>query len=102
MALIIKSNETKKIMIAGTSIELADVYMRLEFAARTDGKTIEVAGATYVSKSTFEESKPIFTDIQSGNLVAQIKPTEIQSLETAHEYAKDAYTELGYTVEIDL
>lgn len=102
MALIIKSNETKKIMIAGTSIELADVYMRLEFAARADGRTIEVAGTTYVNKTTFEESKPIFTDIQAGNLVAQIKPTEMQSLETAHEYAQQAYTELGYTVQIDL
>ena len=102
MALIIKSNETKKIMIAGTSIELADVYMRIEFAARANGVTLEVAGTTYVSKATYETSQPIFTDIQAGNVVANIGEGQEQSLITAHEYAKQAYEELGYTVDIDL
>ena len=102
MALIIKSNEKKKIMIAGTSIELADIYMRIEFVGRSNGKTIEIAGATYVSKATYETSQPIFTDIQAGNVVANIAEGQEQSLITAHEYAKQAYEELGYTVDIDL
>jgi len=100
MALIIESNENKKILIAGTDIELSSVYMRLEFAARANGKTLEVAGSTFVSKSTYEEAKPIFTDIQVGNVVVAIEPTEVQSLETAHKYAKMVYEQLGYTVQI--
>ena len=102
MALIIRSNETKKILIAGTTIELSDIYMRLEFAARANGKTLEIAGATYVSKETYVESKPIYTDIPAGNVVVNLEAGQEQSVDTAHLYAKQAYEQLGYTVEIDL
>lgn len=102
MALIIKSNETKKILISGTTIELSDIYMRIEFVGRANGATLEIAGATYVSKETYAESKPIFTDIPSGNVVVNLQPGEEQSLDTAHLYSKQAYEQLGYTVEIDM
>lgn len=102
MALIIKATETKKINIAGTELELPEVYARLEFVGRANGLSLEVAAATYTSRTTFEERKPVFTDLPSGNVNATIEPTEEQSLETAHKYAKIAYEQLGFEVVIDL
>lgn len=102
MALIIKATEDKKINIAGTELQLSEVYARLEFVGRADGLSIEVASATYTSKSTFEQGKPVFTDLPSGNVNATIELSEEQSLDTAHKYAKMAYEQLGYEVVIDL
>ena len=102
MALIIKATEDKKIKISGTELELTEVYARLEFVGRANGLSLEVAAATYTSKATFEEGKPVFTDLPSGNVNATIEPTEEQSLQTAHKYAKLAYEQLGYEVVIDL
>jgi hypothetical protein len=102
MALIIKATEQKKINIAGTELELSEIYGRIEFVGRADGKTIEIATATYTSKATFEQGKPVFTDIPSGNVNAQIEPTEEQTINTAHKYGKMAYEQLGYEVIIDM
>ena len=102
MALIIKATEDKKINIAGTELQLPEVYARLEFVGRADGLSLEVASATYTSKATFEQGKPVFTDLPSGNVNATIEPSEEQSLDTAHKYAKMAYEQLGFDVVIDL
>ena len=102
MALIIKATEDKKINIAGTELQLPEVYARLEFVGRADGLSLEVASATYTSKATFEQGKPVFTDLPSGNVNATIEPSEEQSLDTAHKYAKMAYEQLGFEVVIDL
>jgi predicted ATPase len=102
MALIIKETEDKKIHIAGTELQLPNVYARLEFVARANGLSLEIAVSTYTSKTTFEEEKPVFTDLPSGYINATIELTEEQSLETAHKYAKLAYEQLGYEVIIDL
>jgi hypothetical protein len=103
MALIIKATENKKIKIAGTELELPEVYGRIEFVGRSNGITLEIATATYTSKTTYEQGMPVFTDIPSGNVNANIDPaTQEQSLITAHEYGKMAYEQLGYEVTIDL
>jgi hypothetical protein len=103
MGLIIKSTEEKKITIQGTAIELNEVYGRIEFAGRADGKTLEVAVATYASKEAFESGASVLsTNVQQGSFNAEILPTELQSIDTAHEYGKQAFEQLGYSVEIDL
>lgn len=102
MALIIKATEEKKINIAGTDLQIPEVYGRLEFVGRANGLSLEIAVATFTSKTTFEQGKPVFTDLPSGNVNATIEPTEEQSLDTAHKYAKLAYEQLGYEVVIDL
>lgn len=102
MAIIIKATADKKINIAGTDLEISEVYGRLEFVGRANGLTLEIAVATFTSKVTFEEGKPVFTDLPNGNVNATIEPTEEQSLDTAHKYAKLAYEQLGYEVVIDL
>jgi hypothetical protein len=99
MGLIIEG----KIKIVGTEITLESVYGRIEFAGRADGKTLEVAVATYASKAAFESGASILsTDVQQGTFNAEILPTELQSIDTAHEYGKKAFEQLGYTVVIDM
>ena len=50
MGLIVKNNIT----ISGTQIELPEVYGRIEFAGRANGKTLEIALATYTSKDAYK------------------------------------------------
>jgi len=102
MALIVKETSDKKITISGTKITLPQIYVRLEFAGRADGKTLEVSMASFSSKETFLEGKLLFTDVPQGNINVEILPTEAQSVEIAHKYAKEAYVQMGYSVEIDL
>ena len=102
MALIIKAKGQKTITISGTDLKLSEVYGRIEFVGRANGTTLEIATTTFVSRTTFEEGKPVFTDIPNGNINATIETTELQSLETAHKYAKMAYEQEGYEVVINL
>lgn len=102
MSITIKSTEQKTIMISGTEIPLTEVYGRLEFVGRANGLTLEIATATFVNKTTYEEGKLLFTDIPSGNINASLEIDEEQSLETAHKYAKIAYEQLGYEVLINI
>jgi hypothetical protein len=92
-----------KITITGTEIEVPSVYGRIEFAGRADGKTLEVAVATYASKEAFTSGASVLsTNVQQGSFNAEILPKELQSIDTAHEYGKQAFEQLGYTVEIDM
>jgi hypothetical protein len=103
MGLIINATEEKSITIVGTEITLESVYGRIEFAGRADGKTLEIAIATYASKEAFESgASALSTDVPQGNFTVEILPTEIQSIDTAHEYGKQAFEQMGYEVVIDL
>lgn len=102
MSILIKSTETKDILIAGTEFKLSEVYGRLEFAARANGETLEISVGTYVSGETYAQGMLLYTDIPAGNINATLEATEVQSLETAHKYAKLAYENLGYEVIINL
>jgi hypothetical protein len=102
MSILIKSTETKEILIAGTEFKLSEVYGRLEFAARANGETLEISVGTYVSGDTYAQGMLLYTDIPAGNINATLEPIEVQSIETAHKYAKIAYENLGYEVIINL
>jgi len=103
MGLQINSTKEKTIVITGTEIRLPLVYGRLEFAARADGKTLEIAVGTYASRAAFESgSGQIFTDVPQGNLTVELQAGEIQGLDTAHTYAQAAFEQMGYDVTIDL
>lgn len=101
MGLIINSTEQNTITITGTTIEVPSVYGRIEFAGRADGKTLEIAVATYASKEAFESgASALSTNVPQGNLTVEIEPTELQSIETAHKYGKIAFDQQGYNVTI--
>jgi hypothetical protein len=103
MGLNIKATPEKSIKIIGTDITLESVYGRLEFAGRANGKTLEIAIATYASKEAYiAGASSMSTDVPQGNMTVDIQPTEIQSIFTAHDYSKIAYDQMGYEVIIDL
>ena len=103
MGLLVKSTETTKIIITGTSIELPEVYGRIEFAGRADGKTLEVALSTYASKEAYKSGASVIsTSVPMGNFSAQILESEIQSVETAHLYTKSLLENQGFEAIIDL
>ena len=92
-----------KITITGTEIEVPTVYGRIEFAGRADGKTLEVAVSTYASKEAFESKASVLsTNVQQGSFTVEIQATELQSINIAHEYGKQAFEQMGYEVVIDL
>lgn len=103
MGLLINATDEKTITITGTDIQVPNVYGRIEFAGRADGKTLEIAIATYASKQAFENgASALSTDVPQGNITAELQVGEIQGLDTAHKYAKSAFEQLGYTTQIEL
>lgn len=100
MAILIKESTDKSITIDGTDLQLTEVYGRIEFVGRADGRTMEIAVAIYTNYATYSQNKPVFTDIPIGNINATLDDTEQQTIDTAHKYAQIAYQQLGYNVEI--
>jgi hypothetical protein len=66
------------------------------------GNTIEGEVATFANAETFAEGKILYTDVPIGNYKSNLEEGEVQSLETAHKYAKIAYEQQGYEVIIDM
>lgn len=103
MGLLINGTEENKITITGTEIEVPSVYARIEFAGRADGKTLEIAIATYASAEAFKSGASAFsTNVQQGNLTVELQAGEEQSIDTALAYGKAAYEQMGYQVTISL
>jgi hypothetical protein len=102
MAILIKATTNKKITISGTGIEIPEVYGRIRFLGDFSGLSIEGELATFANKETFVEGKMLYTDVPIGAYRAELETGEIQSIDTAHKYAKLAYEQQGYEVVIDL
>ena len=102
MAILIRATEDKKITISGTSIELSEVYGRIRFLGDFNGTTIQGEVATFANKETFLESKMLYTDVPVGSYQSELEAGEVQSLDTAHKYAKLAYEQMGYEVIINM
>jgi hypothetical protein len=99
MGLLVSATAEKKILIQGTEIELPSVYVRLEYAARANGVTLEIAASTYASKEAFKDGAgAIFTDVQQGNFSVDLQPGEEQNLSSAEIYSKLSFQQLGYNV----
>ena len=98
MGVLINKTEQKSILIQGTEILIDSVYGRLTFVGREDGQTLEVAVTTYASKEAFKQgASPLSTDIQVRNLnISELSENETQGVETAHKYAIQVFSELGY------
>ena len=100
MGLLVSATAEKKILIQGTEIELPSVYVRVEFAARANGITLEIAATTYASKSAFDDGVgAIFTDVQQGAFSVELVEGQAQDLTSAELYSKLAFEQLGYLVE---
>ena len=100
MGLLVSATAEKKILIKGTEIELPSVYVRLEYAGRANGITLEIAAATYASHEAYKDGAgAIFTDVQQGAFSVELVDAQMQDLNSAELYSKLAFEQLGYTVE---
>lgn len=100
MGLIVNATAEKKILIQGTTIEIPNVYVRLEFAGRANGTTLEISISTYASKQAFKDGAgAIFTDVQQGAFTVELVEPQKQDLTSAELYSKLGLENLGYAVE---
>lgn len=100
MGLLVSATAEKKILIKGTEIELPSVYVRLEYGARANGVTLEIAATTYASHEAFKDGAgAIFTDVQQGGFQVELQEGQTQDLASAELYSKLAFEQMGYTVE---
>ena len=100
MGLLVSATAEKKISIQGTEIKLKSVYVRLEYAGRANGVTLEIAAATYASHEAYKDGAgAIFTDVQQGAFSVELEPTQMQDLTSAELYSKLAFEQLGYDVQ---
>ncbi len=100
MGLLVSATNSKKILIKGTEIELPNVYVRVEFGARANGTTLEIAATTYASKAAYDEGTgAIFTDVQQGAFTAELVDGQMQDLSSAELYSKLAFEQMGYDVK---
>ena len=103
MGLLVNATAEKKILIQGTEIEIPNVYVRLEYAARANGITLEIAITTYASKQAYKDGAgAIFTDVQQGAFVVELQEGQAQDLTSAELYSKLGLEDLGYAVEIEV
>lgn len=101
MGLLVSATADKKILIKGTEIELPSIYVRLEYAARANGTTLEIAATTYDTKDAYDLGASILlTNVPMSNIVVELKEGEGQNLASAELYSKVEYEGLNYIVEI--
>lgn len=100
MGLLVSATAEKKILIQGTAIELPNVYVRVEYAGRANGITLEIATSIYASHEAFKDGAgAIFTDVQQGAFSVELVEGQAQDLTSAELYSKLAFEQMGYTVE---
>lgn len=103
MALKLLPKGEATIEIPGADILLNELYVRIEFAGRMDGRMLEIAPMSFKNKNKFIEGKPIVTNVSMAGFQVNIDiNVETQSAETAHNYAKKRFEELGFDVVIEL
>jgi hypothetical protein len=101
MGLLVSATAEKKILIQGTEIELPSVYARLEYGARPNGVTLEIASYTYESEEAYKSGASILlTDVPMSNITVELEEGQMQDLSSAELYSKVGYEELGYYVEV--
>lgn len=98
MALQLSKNTTP-ILVKGTDIELASIYVRIVFTCNLDG-SITVNYKTYQNENGYLAGKEIVTDVINMTYNYVILPTETQSLDIALIYMQNEFIQLGYNAVI--
>lgn len=103
MALIIQSTSNNRIHIQGTSVNLDQVYARLDLHCLPNGRTIEIGYNTYFDVADYRAGNLLLTDLPQASIIQDIDPqTAQQGLQSAHEVARAWFESYGYVVSIDL
>lgn len=98
MALQLSKNTTP-ILVQGTDIELASIYVRIIFTCNLDG-SLSVTYKTYLNVDAYLSGKEIATDVVNMTYNFVILETETQSLDTALLYMQNEFILLGYNASI--
>jgi hypothetical protein len=98
MALQLTKNTTP-ILVKGTDIELASIYVRIVFTCNLDG-SITINYKTYQNADGYLAGKEIATDLTNMTYNYVILPTETQSLDIALLYMQNEFNSLGYNATI--
>jgi hypothetical protein len=102
---------TEKIYYKGTTVEVASVVARLEFAAPKDGKRIQVAPYYYADATAYENGEPTLSIEGVDGFLLNAKYYDLalgtdpetydpQTIQVAHDKVKEDLEALGYTVVI--
>jgi predicted lipase len=100
MAITISSNESSKITLKGTNVELNSIYARVSFESPSTGDIIVYKITPYLDKTFYTSNSQVYTNLDITSKVINLQEGETQSVLTAHNYAKTYYEGLGYTVNI--
>ena len=103
MALEITAQGDAKLVISGTTTELASIYARVEFGLPKDGASMNGALYNYSAKAEYETNPGSLLkldDLTTSYTVEIDVATEEQSLQTGHEKIKTQLEAVGYTVVI--
>ena len=104
MALEITAAGAAKLIISGTTTELATIYARIEFACPRNGESMQGALYNYATKSEYDTSPDALLRLDafqtSYAITVDVAGGQEQSLQTGHEGIKTQLEAEGYTVVI--
>ena len=92
--------EGTSIFIKGTDIELTNVYVRVEFKASLDGKTLTIYPSVFLNEFEYTQGNELNTNVNTKSFEVAILETEIQSIDTALSYSIDKFISYGFNAEI--
>ena len=92
----------KSIYIKGTEIELTNVYVRIEFKASLDGRTLTIYPSVFLNQYEYSEGNQLTTNVNTNAFEVAILETEIQSIDTALRYSVEKFIDYGFSAEIIL
>jgi len=92
--------EGTPIFIKGTEIELTNVYVRIEFKASLDGRTLTIYPSVFLNQEEYSEGNELTTNVNTNAFEVAILETEIQSIETALSYSIEKFIDYGFNAEI--
>ncbi len=103
MALEITAAGDAKLIISGTTTELATIYSRIEFACPKNGASMQGALYNYAAKTEYDTTPSSLLKLEGFTTSYNVEidtATEEQSLQTGHEKIKTQLEAVGYTVVI--
>jgi len=92
--------EGTSIFIKGTEIELTNVYVRIEFKASLDGRTLTIYPSVFLNEFEYSKGNELATNVNTNAFEVAILETEIQSIDTALAYSVEKFTDYGFNAEI--
>lgn len=92
--------EGTSIFIKGTEIELTNVYVRIEFKASLDGKTLTIYPSVFLNEFEYTQGNELNTNVNTKSFEVAILETEIQSIDTALSYSIEKFISYGFNAEI--